>query len=153
MKIYIASDHGGFHLKNEIIQALNSADGTHNSEVTDLGPYEFDKDDDYPDYAKRVAEKIKADPEARGILICRSGNGMCIAANKFKGVYAALTFSEKHAEMAVVDDNANVLCLDADYENNDSLKIVISFLKAEFAGHDTRHGRRFRKIQAFENSN
>lgn len=151
MKIYIAADHGGLNLKSKILEQLPLLLGEGWGEVEDLGPYELDPDDDYPDYATKVAEAMQKDPESLGILICRSGNGMCIAANKFKGVYAALAFSEHHAEMARKDDNANVLCLDADYEGEDPIAIVKKFLETEFAGMDTRHGRRFQKIQGIEN--
>ena len=149
MNIYIASDHGGLKLKSKIL--ANSKLQIPNYKFEDLGPYELDPNDDYPDYALKVAEKVAQEPDALGILICRSGNGMCIAANKVKGAYAALAFSEYHAEMARKDDNANVLCLDADYQGENPIVIVKKFLESEFAGMDTRHGRRFRKVQEIEN--
>ncbi|MCA9386903.1 RpiB/LacA/LacB family sugar-phosphate isomerase [Candidatus Dojkabacteria bacterium] len=145
MKVFIGSDHGGFELKKQIIEAISDM-----YEVEDLGPFELNPDDDYPDYAKKVAESIAREDAARGVLICRSGNGVAIAANKIKGAYAAVCFSKHHAEMAVIDDNANICCLDADYEGENPVEIVKSFLSSEFAGMETRHGRRFQKIQEME---
>lgn len=147
MKVYIASDHGGFEVKKSIVESLQDK-----YEVLDLGPFELDPEDDYPDYAIKVAEQIVANSESRGILICRSGNGMCIAANKVKGVYASLAFSVEHAKKAVEDDNSNVICLDADYEGENVVEITKAFLESRFAGMETRHGRRFRKILDIENS-
>ncbi len=144
MKIYISSDHGGFELKQKIINELQEF------ELVDLGPYELNPDDDYPDFALNLAEKVASEPDSKGILICRSGNGMVIAANKVKGAYAALCFTEKHAKMARVDDNANIVALDADYGGSDSVLIVREFLRAEFAGMQTRHGRRWQKIRDYE---
>lgn len=150
MKIYIASDHGGIKLKSEILASDKLQ--IKNYKFEDLGPFELNPDDDYPDYALKVAEAVASDEGSVGVLICRSGNGMAIAANKIKGAYAALAFSIHHAEMARRDDNANIICLDADYEGDDPIEIVKKFLETEFAGMDTRHGRRFRKIQDIENN-
>ncbi|MCA9380678.1 RpiB/LacA/LacB family sugar-phosphate isomerase [Candidatus Dojkabacteria bacterium] len=146
MKVFIGSDHGGFELKKQVIAAISDM-----YEVEDLGAYELNPDDDYPDYAKKVAENVSQELDSRGILICRSGNGVAITANKINGAYAAVCFSKHHAEMAVTDDNANICCLDADYEGEDPIEIVKSFLNSEFAGMETRHGRRFKKIQEIEN--
>lgn len=150
MNIYIAADHGGFQLKNKIAQALIADLDFTDVIVNDLGPEELDENDDYPDYAFKVAEHVAANSNSLGILICRSGNGMCIAANKVKGVYAAVAFSKKHAQMARQDDNANVICLDADYEGEDPMEIVKAFVKAEFSPEE-RHHRRFQKILTLEN--
>jgi ribose 5-phosphate isomerase B len=146
MKIYIASDHGGFELKNEIVSGLKEQD----HDVEDMGPFELVPDDDYPDYALPVAESVKSTPDSIGILICRSGNGMAIAANKVSDIYASLCINKEHARKAREDDNSNVLCLDADYGGDEPIEIVQQFLKAEFAGLDTRHGRRFKKVQDIE---
>lgn len=177
MNIYIASDHGGFNLKSSIIEKLKIANLK--VETEDLGPFELHPDDDYPDYAFKLAEKVAEDNltlyhqvvtsvqidtgeeelrdsaigdfKALGILICRSGNGMCIAANKVKGAYAALVVSKKHAQMARIDDNANIICLDADYLSEDPIELVKAFIETRFAGFNTRHGRRFKKIVEYEN--
>lgn len=147
MNVYISSDHGGFNLKQDLVNQLSSL----GVKITDLGPQSIDPLDDYPDYAFSLADKVSKDPHSLGILICRSGNGMCIAANKVKGAYASLCFSKQHAKKAREDDNANILCLDADYVDGDApTDIVNEFLKAQFNGMDTKYGRRFKKIQAYE---
>ncbi|MCA9379048.1 RpiB/LacA/LacB family sugar-phosphate isomerase, partial [Candidatus Dojkabacteria bacterium] len=141
MQIFIASDHGGFELKQKLLAALP---GLGYLDQQDLGPAELDPDDDYPPFAFAVGEKVALDPESIGILICRSGNGMAIAANKVKGVRAALCFSPEHATKAREDDHANVLALDADYAGADPLEIVKAFLSAE--EHGGRHERRVEMI-------
>lgn len=145
MKIFIASDHGGFEVKRALSNELRASSY---EDLTDLGPFEYNQDDDYPDYAFKVATAVANDTDSLGILICRSGNGMCIAANKVKGAYAALAFTVKHAQKARNDDNANIICLDADYEGEDPFEIVQAFLNAKFEG--GRHERRFQKIKSFE---
>lgn len=152
MKIYISSDHGGFELKSKIFNSLKTE-----FDITDLGPDTLIHDDDYPDYAFNLAKKVAEENAVKdlkefkdwntiGILICRSGNGMCIAANKIKGAYAGLAFSSKHAVKLREDDNANIVCIDSDYEGEDPVEIVKSFINAKFAGIETRHGRRFLKV-------
>ncbi len=145
MKIFIASDHGGFEVKKALNRELRSSGY---EDLIDLGPFEYNQDDDYPDYAFKVATAVTSDVNSVGILICRSGNGMCIAANKVKGAYAALAFSKLHAQKAREDDNANIICLDADYVGEDPIEITKSFLQAKFQG--GRHERRFQKIKSFE---
>lgn len=154
MKIYIASDHGGFDLKEKLKKGLQNTE----YQLIDLGPSELNPDDDYPDYAFKVAEAVAQDGineddfvhASLGILICRSGNGMSVAANKVKGAYATLCFSPHHAEMARRDDNANILALDADYEGENPTDIVRMFISTNFAGKETRHGRRFGKVLEYE---
>ena len=146
-KIYISSDHGGFNLKETIVKNLLEK----NIEVINLGPFSLDLDDDYPDFAEKLAIVVAIDRDSKGILICKSGNGMCIASNKIKGAYACTAFTPLQAQMAVTDDNANILCLDSEYTDN-QLEKVIAFVDAKFAGLQTRHGRRFKKIQFIENN-
>ncbi|GIW58773.1 MAG: putative ribose-5-phosphate isomerase B [Candidatus Dojkabacteria bacterium] len=156
MKIYIACDHGGFELKEDIVKFLKSK-----HDVEDLGPKDYDPTDDYPDYALKVAKRVASDKNSLGILICRSGNGMVITANKVKGSYAALCFTPEHAEKARNHDNANILVLPADYLNccggncncKKHLEIVKSFISSTFAGSNTRHGRRFSKVLTIEGEN
>lgn len=146
--IFIGSDHGGFYLKNKITEDYEGI-----ASLVDVGPFEINPHDDYPDFAEKVARKVADTPGSFGILICRSGNGMCIAANKIRGAYAALCFTKKHAEMARKDDNANILCLDSDYAGESPLQILDAFLSTTFAGLQTRHGRRFQKIECIEEKN
>jgi ribose 5-phosphate isomerase B len=119
--------------------------------IQDLGPKEFMPDDDYPDYAKKVAEKISKNPEGDfGILICRSGQGVCIAANKFKSVRAGLVWNTKEAKASRTDDHTNVLCLPSDYISVALAKdIVKQWLNTPWSK-DARHVRRVRKISKLE---
>lgn len=151
MKIFIGADHGGFELKNELVQNLG-VEGKY--EIYDLGASEMNSEDDYPEYASLVANEVSQNEGSMGILICRSGIGMSIAANKFKGVYSALCFTEEHAKKAREHNNANVLCIDSDYQSNELLiNIVKSFLNSSFEGWDSRHGRRVNQIKSIETEN
>lgn len=152
MKIFIAADHGGFLLKNHLVDFLKQS----NYEVNDFSSPEIDRTDDYPDYAKKVCEAVLENPGSNGVLICKSGNGMVIAANKFKGIYAALCFGEVHADFAKKHDNANVICLDSEYHCDfiDHENTLRTFLESEFDDKTTdRHARRFKKIQEIESAN
>ncbi len=146
MRIFIGSDHRGFKLKGTLIPILKEW----GFEAVDLGPDQFDPDDDYNDYAKKVASSVqesalKGDP-SRGILVCGSAHGMAIQANRFKNVRAILAYNEEMAKIGREHNNANVLCLSADYVNeNEIKKIVDVFLQTEFSGEE-RHCRRIKKL-------
>ncbi len=105
MKFYIATDHAGIDYKDFVIELLKNK----NIEVEDLGPYNKDRVD-YPDYAKKCAEAVKADQGSFGILICGTGIGMSIAANKVKGIRAALCHDAYTAQMARAHNEAQILC-------------------------------------------
>jgi RpiB/LacA/LacB family sugar-phosphate isomerase len=145
--LYIASDHGGFNLKEQLKGFL----GTENTAVTDLGPAFMNADDDYPDYAALVAAKVSENPDIdSGILICRSGQGVNIVANKFKGVRAALVWNTKEAIASRRDDLSNVLSLPADYVTSDeATEIVKAWLETPL-GTEDRHIRRINKIKDLE---
>ncbi len=150
MQIYISADHGGFELK-EKLKSWRAGE-QESTQFQDLGPEQLDPEDDYPNYAFPLAEKVVATSDAIGILICRSGNGMTIAANKVKGARAALCFTAQHATKAVEDDHANILVLDADYLSfEEHQEIVRAFLTAKPKG--DKYLRRVELIQAYENSN
>ena len=155
MKIFIASDHGGFELKKTVIEDLKPK----NYDLTDLGAFELDSNDDYTDFAAKLSDEIirygkNVSANVIGILICRSGIGMSIAANKVKGIYAALCFTPLHAKRAREHNNANVLCLDSDYGDVENhKKVVETFIESNFIGWDTRHGRRIKKIEELERKN
>lgn len=144
--LYIASDHAGYKLKEELVNQLKNL----NVEVVDLGPFIEDKGDDYPDFAYVLSKKV-AQENAKGILICKSGIGMSIAANKVKGVYAALCKNTQDAISAKEHNHSNVLVLD----DNDEIvievyeKIVKPWLDTEFSNEE-RHLRRIEKIKAIE---
>lgn len=139
-KVYIGADHAGYHLKDELKKYLN---GDH--DVVDLGTFS-EASFDYPDIAREVGEKVLEVPGSLGILICGTGIGVCMAANKLKGIRAADCTSEEMAEMARKHNDANVLTLGARImEPEQAKKIAQKFLDAKFAGEE-RHVRRVQKI-------
>jgi ribose 5-phosphate isomerase B len=145
MKVAIGADHGGYHLKNRLLDFLLY----HGYEVIDVGAYN-DEPSDYPDYAKAVAEKVINSEAERGILVCGSGVGTCIAANKFKGIRAAVCHDTYSARQGVEDDDMNILCLGARVVGEELAKEVVkAFLSAEFKGLE-RYQKRLQKIKEFE---
>ncbi|MDP4001020.1 MAG: RpiB/LacA/LacB family sugar-phosphate isomerase [bacterium] len=147
MKIYLGADHGGFKLKEEVKEWLDEW----HVEYEDMGSFTYVSDDDYPDYAWKVAMKVGSNPNALGILACRSGQGECIVANKARGVRAALSWTEKAAFKARNDDDANVLCLPADYLTiENAKKIVHMFLNTPFDKETERYVRRLNKVKKID---
>lgn len=148
--IYLGADHRGFKLKEILKQYL----GQQGNEVEDLGALAYDKDDDYPDFAQGVAAKVAENPEEnKGILICGSGHGVDVAANKFKGVRAALCFNRQVAAQSREHEDANVLVLASDWiEEREAKEIVDAWLSTRFDGAD-RNIRRLRKIGEIEEGN
>ncbi len=133
MKIYLGADHNGFEYKNQLAKALQQA----GHQVIDEGDEALNADDDYPEFAAKVAHALLADsdPEARGILVCGSGQGICIAANRFKGIRAALCWNQAEARAARNDDDCNILCLSSRYTSLDEAgSIMAAFLATPFAG-------------------
>ena len=147
MKIAIAADHGGFELKDSMVEYIKSL----GNQVVDLGTNSADSVD-YPDYAKKVCEEIQQENSDLGILICGTGIGMSLAANKFEGIRAACVSDVYSAKMSRNHNNANVLCIGARVIGDEVAKLIIkTFLENEFeAG---RHQRRVDKIMAFEKEN
>ena len=147
MKIAIAADHGGFELKDSMVEYIKSL----GNEVVDLGTNSADSVD-YPDYAKKVCEEIQKGNSDLGILICGTGIGMSLAANKFEGIRAACVSDVYSAKMSRNHNNANVLCIGARVIGDEVAKLIIkTFLENEFeAG---RHQRIVDKIMAFEQEN
>lgn len=141
--IYLGTDHRGYNLKEEIKRFLEQE----KTEFEDLGNLEYDEEDDYPDFAKKVAEKISSNSKKnRGILICGTGIGMSIVANKFKEVRAGLCLSRYMAKRAVEEDDINILCLAADITDTEtSEKIIKEWLKAKFKNKEC-YKRRLEKI-------
>lgn len=144
MKIAVAGDHRGIRIKGELLERLKSL----GHEVEDLGP-ESDASVDYPDYAAEVAGRVSRGECDRGILACGTGVGMCIAANKFRGVRAVICSDEVTAEMSRRHNNANVMCLSADLLSDKLLgRIIEVWLRTDFEG--GRHDRRLKKIEKIE---
>lgn len=145
--IYLAADHNGFQAKHEIKQFLESL----NHQVTDLGPHSFEVSDDYPDYAFLLGETVVKE-NARGIIICGSGIGVCVAANKVRGVRAGYCESEQHAIKSREDDDTNILVLDTmTFDPKTDFKILTTWLNTPFSGEE-RHIRRLGKITAYEDA-
>jgi len=139
-KICIASDHGGYNLKESIKDFLIKK----NVSIIDLGPRE-NKTVDYPDYAKKLSNRIKAKKSDIGILVCGSGTGMAISANKIKKIRAAVCYNTKSTRLSREHNNANIIALGARLTNKKmSLKLVEIFLKTKFEG--GRHLKRINKI-------
>lgn len=148
MKVYIGSDHGGFQLKEELKKYLTDL----GHEVEDMGVRELKPDDDYPDFIIPVAAHVSENSESRGIVIGRSGNGEVMAANKVKGVRAALCMNEQMARLAREHNDANILSLGADFIDGETAKKVVEvFLTTPFSDAE-RHKRRLSKIEAYESA-
>jgi ribose 5-phosphate isomerase B len=157
MKVFIGADHRGFALKETLVVWLVE----NGYEVVDCGAESFDEEDDYVDYAVKVAKNIKnqilniknevsAKHLYKGIVICGSGVGVCVVANKFKGVRCGLGVSEEQVREAREDDDINVLALAGDYVGEEGArKMVKAFLETEFTGGE-RHVRRLEKLKQLE---
>lgn len=132
MKIYIGADHNGFEFKQQLAEALKLA----GHEVVDEGDVNIDPNDDFPQFAAKVVHSLlgDADKDAKGILICGSGQGMCMAANRFKGIRASLCWNLNEARSARNDDDSNILCLSSKYLSLDeSGSIMATWLSTPFA--------------------
>ena len=148
MKIAIGADHAGFALKEQIRQEL-AAKG---HEVTDFGT-SSEVSTDYPDYARQVSESVSHGVAERGILVCSTGVGMSIAANKVKGIRAALAFNEDEVRLTREHNDANVLAFGARYINaGEAAKLTDIFLATPFS-HGERHMRRLEKVAQIEAEN
>ncbi len=149
MKIVVGFDHGGFSLKDVVIQAVRAA----GHEVLDVGAYSAEPVD-FPDFTQKVGEAIQRGQAERGILVCGSGVGACIAANKMKGVWAAICHDTYSAAQGVEHDNMNVLCLGGRVIGPElAASLVKAFLRARYLGNDKggeRFARRVGKIKAME---
>lgn len=150
MIIYLGADHRGFKLKEFLEEFLKKR----GYEVIDAGNGNLDKNDDYPDFAGLAARAVSQDPlSRRGILICGSGAGVDIVANKFDGVRSVLAANAEQAKMSRRDDDTNVLSLAAEFINEDEAeKIVKAWLETPFSGEE-KYKRRLEKISEIENNN
>jgi len=145
VRVALGADHGGFEMKNELAAWLSRE-----HEIVDLGAHTLEPDDDYPDFAESVAHAVSSGQVRRGILICGSGVGACIAANKVPGARACLCHDVYSAHQGVEHDDMNVLCLGARVVGLELARdLVQAFLKAAFSGEE-RHQRRLGKVSAIE---
>ncbi|TSA45033.1 RpiB/LacA/LacB family sugar-phosphate isomerase [bacterium] len=143
--IYLGADHGGFQLKEEIGHFLSDR----GYQVKDMGT-NSEELVDYPVFAAAVANKVVEDPNNRGILVCRNGVGMCMAANKIPGIRAGQLWDEKVAVSARNDDNINVACIGSDMTSaDDAKKILGKFLDTSFGGTE-RYSRRLKLVTDLE---
>jgi ribose 5-phosphate isomerase B len=147
MRIAVAADHAGFPLNERVIDELRHA----GHELIDFGTHGGSIPDDYPDYAKQVGEAVQKGAAEIGILICGSGVGAAVAANKLRGIRAALCGDTYSAHQSREHDDCNVLCLGARVVGVElALELVRAFVAAKFSGEE-RHRRRLAKIEALEN--
>lgn len=145
--IAIGSDHGGYKLKEEIKKYLEEKE----IEYIDCGTFN-EESVDYPEIAKTVALEVQNGQCDKGIIICRSGIGMCMVANKFKGIRCAKCNDEQEAKFSRMHNNANMLALGADYmDSNKAVRIVRTWIATEFDG--GRHEQRLKIIEEIENEN
>jgi len=146
MKIAVAADHAGFPLKEIVIADLRAS----GHEVSDLGTHDPGKPDDYPDFAEAACGALRAGKAERGIVICGSGVGVTVAANKFPGIRAGLCHDTYSAHQGVEHDDMNVLCLGARIVGQElAREIVRAFAAARFTGEE-RHARRLAKVRSIE---
>ena len=149
IKISIASDHGGYPLKKDLLKIIK--DEGYN--VIDKGAYNYDPEDDYPDFAKLVAESVKSGETNKGIILCGSGVGAAITASKFKGVRASVCHDTYSSSQGVEHDDMNVLCLGARIIGISlAEKIVKEFLNSSFIKEE-RFERRLNKVLKIESDN
>ena len=146
MRLGIATDHGGFELKQKLVPRLQAA----GHDVVDFGARELSPDDDYPDFVIPLARAVAAGKVERGLAVCGSGVGATVCANKVKGVRACLIEDHFSAQQGVEDDDLNVICLGGRIEGPDlAWDLIQAFLQARFS-EATRHQRRLKKISALE---
>ena len=148
MKIVIGADHAGYEMKQLVVEHLKQQGHA----VTDIGTHEPGRPDDYPDFAHLVANNILAGDSERGVLICGSGVGVSVAANKFRGIRASVCHDHYSAKQGVEHDDMNVLVLGSRVIGpNLAIDLVDGYLESKFSGEE-RHVRRLNKIKSFEES-
>ena len=145
--LYLGSDHGGFALKSELLKCLSLS----NVPFKDMGTFDVSSCD-YPEIAQHVAQEVQKSKDAFGVLVCRSGVGMCIAANKFKGIYAACLSTSDSVIKARQHNAINVLCLSGVLEFALAKTLVEAFLKTDL-DKDVRHCKRREQIYEIESKN
>ena len=146
MRIALGADHAGFVLKAPLMEVLKGL----GHEVVDVGAHSYDAADDYPDFAKAVADVVAGGQVERGVLMCGSGVGACVAVNKVKGVRAGICHDSYSAHQGVEHDDMNVLCLGARIVGEEVAKeLVAVFAAASFSGEE-RHLRRLKKVMEME---
>jgi ribose 5-phosphate isomerase B len=144
--VYLGADHAGFARKASVFEYLKNEGHV----VEDLGAHKNDPNDDYPEYAARVAQAVREHPGSLGVLSCGNAEGICIAANKFQGIRAGVGYSIAAAKTMRTDDDANIVCIPGRLDvNDDPLEIVHAFLSTDFSGAE-RHKRRIEEVAKLE---
>lgn len=144
MKVFLGSDHNGYHLKENVFAYLSKR----GYDVEDVGDKDPDPDDDFPQFAQAAALRVIGEDNARAILVCGGGQGMCMAANRFRGIRASVIWDEYEAKMTRNDNDSNVLCLPARLLDNDEpawQSIVDTWLETPYADAE-RYRRRNRQL-------
>jgi ribose 5-phosphate isomerase B len=145
--LYIAADHAGYQLKKYLVNYLKKQLQV---EPVDLGAHEYIEEDDFSDFAFPLAQKVLTNPASRGILICGTGHGMCIVANKTKGARAIMGYSIEAAEKGRLEEDAQIICLAGRVLSDEhAAAIVKKFLETEFDG-QAKRVRRLKKIAELE---
>lgn len=144
--IYLGADHGGFKLKGKIKNFFDQQ----NIKYQDLGNFIYDPNDDYPDFAYKVAKRIVREPKARGILICRTGQGMACAANKIRGIFASNIWNELTAKNASAHGHTNIIALGSDTLNYKKALRLIKLWLLTRPNKNSRHLRRLKKLEQIE---
>lgn len=144
--IYIGADHAGWELKEALEEHLKNQ----GYQVIDMGNENLVNDDDYPDFGYAVAKRVAVDTNAHGIVICGNAQGICIVANKVKGVRAATGFNKEVASSARTDDNSNVLCLPGRHVKIKQAKEIVDTWLATAFSQEARHKRRLKKVEEIE---
>jgi ribose 5-phosphate isomerase B len=146
MRVHIGGDHAAYEMREDLRDFMTEQ----GHEVTDHGPFEYDELDNYPVYVLRAAEAVAEDPESLGVVLGGSGNGEQIAANKVKGIRAALCYNTELAELSRLHNNARVISIGARMNSQDEARqMVQTFLGTEFSGEE-RHSRRIEMMTAYE---
>ena len=141
--IYLGADHAGFSLKEKIKKSLDKS----KVKYKDIGAFSLNLNDDFPDYALKLAKQVSKNKNSRGILVCGTGTGMVIAANKIKGIRAAVGYDNYSVIMGRKDNNTNILCLRGrSFSDKKNLELVNLWLKSKFSN-EARHKRRIDKIE------
>lgn len=146
MRVYLGSDHAGYELKMALNHHLTEA----GHDVADVGPNDFDADDDYPPYCLATAARVVADPGSLGVVIGGSGNGEQIAANKVAGARAALAWSIETARLARQHNDANLVSVGARLHSNEEIYSIVDTFLAESFSSEPRHSRRIAQLADYE---
>ena len=146
--IYIGSDHGGFQMKKHLLAFIKKE---LEQKIEDLGAFEYNEEDDYVDYAIKVAEKVVKGKDNFGILICKRAHGVNITANKIQGARASIGYSVEGVEWGRKDDDINILCLASKIITNEHASAIVKkFLETEFRTDNPKYARRLQKIAELE---